>query len=67
MRVGYREPDNPIFYKVETYLDCLLIHKIHVILCFVKIVRMVLKIYERDVHRQTDKQITPFFTMLRPI
>ena len=36
--------DNPIFYKVETYLDCLLVPEIYVIPNFVEIVRAVLEI-----------------------
>ena len=36
------ETDNPIFYKVETYLDCLLVPEIYAIPKFVKIVRAVI-------------------------
>ena len=49
--------NNPIFYEVESYLDHLLVHEIHVIPCFVKKVRMVLEIYERCVHGQKDNPI----------
>ena len=36
--------DNPIFYKVQTYLDRLLVIEIYIIPNFVKIVRAVLEI-----------------------
>ena len=39
-----RQTDNPIFYKVETYLDRLLVPEIYIIPNFVKIVRAVLEI-----------------------
>ena len=52
-----RQTDNPIFYKAETYLDHLLVFEIHVIPCFVKIIRTVLEIYERCVYEQTDNPI----------
>ena len=57
-----RQTDNPIFYKVETYLDRLLVPEIYIILNFVKIVRAVLEIYESCVagprtDRQTDNPI----------
>ena len=41
-----RQTDNPIFYKVETYLDRLLVLEIHIIPNFVKIVSVVLEIHE---------------------
>ena len=62
-----RQTDNPIFYKVETYLDRLLVPEIYNIPNFVKIVRAVLEIYLSYVDGQTDGQATRFFTMLRPI
>ena len=52
-----RQTDKLIFYKVETYLDRLLVPKIHVIPNFVKFIRAVLKIYESCVHGQTDNPI----------
>ena len=61
------QTDNPILYKVETYLDRLLLLEIYIIPNFVKIVRAVLEIYESCVHGQTDRQATRFFTRLRPI
>ena len=69
MRVVFtdKQTGNPIFYKVETYLDRLLVLEIHIIPNFVKIVRAVLEIYENCVHGQADRQITLFFTRLRPI
>ena len=62
-----RQTDNPIFYKVETYLDCLLMPEIYVIPNFVEVVRAALDIYESIVHGQIDRQTTQFFTRLRPI
>ena len=47
---------NPIFYKVETYLDLLFVHEIYVMLNFVKIVWAVLEIYDSCVHEQTGRQ-----------
>ena len=47
---------NPIFYKVETYLDRPLVLGIHVIPNFVKIVYVVHQIYEICVHGQNDRQ-----------
>ena len=61
------QTDNSIFYKVETYVDRLLVPEIYIILNFVKIVRAVLEIYESCVHGQRDRQATRFFTRLRPI
>ena len=52
------QTDNQIFYKVETYLEYLLLFKIYVIPNFVKIVRAVLEIYNSCVLGQTDN---PFF------
>ena len=46
---------NPIFYKVKTYLDRLLVHGIYVIPNFVKVARAVLDIFEKCV-RQTNRQ-----------
>ena len=54
MRVVFT--DNLIFYKVETYIDRLLVLEIYVIPNFVKIVRTVLEIYEICVYGQTDIQ-----------
>ena len=51
-----RQTDTPIFYKVETYLDRLLVSEIYVIQNFVKIVGAVLEIYLSYVHGQTDRQ-----------
>ena len=45
------------FYKVETYIDHLLVNEIHAIPYFVKVVRVVLDIYVSCVHRQTDNPI----------
>ena len=45
-----RQTDNPIFYKVETYLDRFLVPKMYVIPNFVKIVGAVLKIKRIDIH-----------------
>ena len=50
------QTDNPIFYKVETYLDRLFVLEIYIIPNFVKIVRAVLEIYESCVHGQTGRQ-----------
>ena len=55
-----RQTDNPIFYKVETYLDRLLVPEIYKIPNFVKIVREVLEIYVSYVNGQTDRQATRF-------
>ena len=63
----YRQTDNPIFYKIETYLDRLLVPEIYILPNFVKIVRAVLEIYESCVHGQADTQTTRFFTRLRSI
>ena len=52
-----RQADCPIFYKVKTYLDCLLVPEIYVIPNFVKIVGVVLEIYESSVHEQIDYMI----------
>ena len=62
-----RQTDNPIFYKVETYKDCLLVPEIHIIPNFVKILRVVLDIYVSFVHGQTDRQPNFVFTKLRLI
>ena len=51
-----RPTDNPIFYKVETYLDRLLLQERKIIPNFVKIFRAVLDTYERCVHTQTDRK-----------
>ena len=51
-----RQTDNPIFYKVENYLDRLHVPEICVIPNFVKIVWVVLEIYESYIHRQTDRE-----------
>ena len=51
-----RQTDNSIFYKVETYLDRLLVPKINIIPNFVKIVRAVLEIYESCAQGQNDRQ-----------
>ena len=51
-----REKNNTIIYKVETYLDCLLVPKIYAIPNFMKIVRAVLKIHESCFHTQTGRQ-----------
>ena len=57
-----------MFYKVETYLDRLLVLEKYVIPNFVKIVRVVLE-FTRVVFtdRQTGRQATGFFTRLRAI
>ena len=52
-----RQTDNPIFYKIETYLDRLLMPEMYAIPNFVKIVRAVLENYEICVHGQADSQI----------
>ena len=44
----------PVFFKVETNLDRLLMPKICIIPNYVKIARVVLEIYERCVYGQTD-------------
>ena len=49
--------DNPIFYKVETYLDRFLVPEMYEIPNFVKIVWAVLEIYKISVHGQNDRQI----------
>ena len=64
---GQTDRDNPIFYKVGTYLDRIFVPEIYVIPNFVKLVRAVLDIYESSVHRQIDRQTTQFFTRLRAI
>ena len=51
-----RQTGNPIFYKVETYQDRLLVLEIHTIPNFVKIDSVVLKIYETCVQGQNDRQ-----------
>ena len=51
-----RQTDNPIFYKVETYLDRLLVPEIRITPTFVKIVRTVVEIYERCAHRQEENR-----------
>ena len=51
-----RQTDNPIFYKVESYLDRLLVPEIYIIPNFAKIVRAVLEIYENCAHGQNDRQ-----------
>ena len=45
------------FYKVEIYLDRLLVPEIYVIPNFVKIVRVFFEIYDRCVEEQTDRQL----------
>ena len=47
-----------MFYKVEVYLDRLIVPELLKIPNSVKIVIAVLEIYESNVHRQTDKQTT---------
>ena len=42
----YRQTDNPIFYKIETYLDRFLVPEKYKLPNFVKIVQVVLEIYE---------------------
>ena len=66
-RIVFTDRQNPNFYKVEIYLDVLLVPGMYVILNFVKIVRAFLEICESCVHRQIDRLTTRFFTMLRPI
>ena len=56
LRELFTDADNPIFYKVMFYIDRLPVLEMHVIPYFVKIVRTVLDIYDRCVHRQTDRQ-----------
>ena len=51
-----RQTGNPIFYNVETDLDRLLVFEIHIIPNFVKIVSVVLEIYEICVQGQNDRQ-----------
>ena len=51
-----RLTDNPIFYNVETYLDRLLVLEIRIIPNFVKIVSVVLEVYEICVQGQNDRQ-----------
>ena len=53
-----RQTDNPIFYKVETYLDRLLVPDIYVTPNFVKVVER-FSIFTRDAFtdRQTDNPI----------
>ena len=46
--------DKSIFYKGETYLDCLLVLEIFVTPNFVKLVTAVLEIYESCVHGQRN-------------
>ena len=62
-----RQTDNSIFYKVETYLDRLLVLEIYIIPNFVKIILAVLEIYLSCVHGQIDRQTTLFFTRLKLI
>ena len=50
-----RKTENPIVYKVETYLDRLFVPEIYKIPIFVKIVRAVLEIYETCVNGQTGR------------
>ena len=47
------QTDNSIFYKVETYVDRLLMPKIYAIPNFVKIIKAVLEVNESCFHRQT--------------
>ena len=56
-----KKTDNPIFFKVETYLDHFLVPEIYVTPNFVKVFRAVLEIYESCVYRRTDRQTTRFF------
>ena len=49
-----RQTDNPIFYKVEIYLNRLLVSEMRIMPNFVKIVRAVLDIYVSCNHGQTD-------------
>ena len=62
-----RKTENPIVYKVETYLDRLFVPEIHIIQKFVIIVWAVIEIYVICVHGYTDRQTIRFFTRLRPI
>ena len=50
------QTDNPIFYKFETFLDCLLMPETYVMPDFVKIGRAVHEIYESCVYRQNNRQ-----------
>ena len=49
------QTNKPIFNKVETYLDRLLMPEMYAIPNFFKIVEAVLEIYESCDHGQTDK------------
>ena len=51
-----RQAGNPIFYKIETYLDRFLVLEIYIIPNFVKIDSVVLEIYEIYVQGQNDRQ-----------
>ena len=51
-----RQADNPIFYKVEIYLDRLLLPEILIISNFVKIFNVVLEICDSCAHGETDRQ-----------
>ena len=62
-----KQAGSPIFYKVETYLDRLLMLEKHIIPNLVKILIAVLEIYESCIHGQADRQATLFFIRLRPI
>ena len=62
-----RQAGNPIFYKVEIYLDRFLVPELYILPNLVKIARAVLEIYVSSVHGQTDRQAIRFFTRLRPI
>ena len=53
-----RQIDNPIFYKVETYLDHLLVPETYVLPNFVKTVKAVFEMYESCDHGQTDNPIS---------
>ena len=62
MRVVFTDRQTTqFFYKVETYLNRLLVPEMYVIPNFVKIVRVVLEIYESCVHGQTKKTDSPIF------
>ena len=50
------QTDNPIFYKFETFLDCLLMPETYVMPDFVKIGRAVHEIYESCVYGQNNRQ-----------
>ena len=52
-----RQTDNSIFYKVETYLDCLLVPNVYVIPNFVKICWAVLGNYQSCFQGQTNNPI----------